>query len=435
MSTIKPFDLLITGGTLVPMDPERRVIPQGALGVRGADIVFVGPQSELPPDSIARRSIDARGKVVIPGLVNAHSHLAMTLLRGYSEDRPLEKWLETVWRVELGHMNAETVRLGTELAIVEMIRSGTTCGHDMYWHAEAVGQAAIDLGFRLANGPALTGIAGDSVDQLEAEARAYFEQYCCHPRLHGVVQTHSVYTSPQAMLERTRDLAHEFDLVLVTHAAESRQELANVREKFGQTPIEVLADLEILGPKTLLAHCVHVNAAEIAILAESDTSVAHCPECNLKIGSGIAPVAEMLAAGVNVAVATDGPASNNDLNMFSELHTAAILQKGVHHDPTLLPAAEVFAMGTVNAARALGIGHLVGSLEVGKRADIVLLDFEKPHLTPVFDVYAHLIYAVNQGDVDTVLIDGEIVLERGQFTRIDAPAVIERARAAARQFG
>jgi 5-methylthioadenosine/S-adenosylhomocysteine deaminase len=435
MAETAAYDILITGGTLVPMDASRRVIPDGALGIRGNSLAFVGARGDLPPGATGARTLDARGKVIIPGLINAHSHLAMTLLRGYSEDRPLEKWLETVWKIELAHMDAATVRAGTELAIVEMIRGGTTCAHDMYWHADAVGRAAIELGFRLANGPVLADIIGHTLAELEAEARAYFREFSAHPRLHGVVQTHSVYAAPPEMLAKTRDLAREYDLALVTHASESRQELATVREKFGKTPIEVLHELELLGPKTLLAHCIHLNDDEIATLAATGTSVAHCPECNLKIGSGIARVVEMAAAGVNVAVATDGPASNNDLDMFSELRTAAILQKGVRHDPTVMPAAEVFAMGTRNAARALGIDNLVGSLEVGKRADVVLLNFDKPHLTPVFDVYAHLIYSVNKADVETVLIEGEIVLENGAFTRLDEAAILARAREAVKVFG
>ena len=289
MPDTNPFDLLIRGGALVSMDPERRVFADGALGVRGNEIVFVGAQSELPPGANGRKSIDAAGKVIIPGLVNCHSHLAMTLLRGFSEDRPLEKWLETVWKIELAHMNAETVRLGTELAIVEMIRGGTTCAHDMYWHAGAVGEAAIELGFRLANGPALTGIAGDSVEKLEGEARADFDEYCYHPRLHGLVQTHSTYTSSVPMMLKARDLANEYGLVLVTHASESQAELEMVRSLFGKTPIEVLRDQEMLGPKMLLAHCVHLRDDEIRMLAESGTSVAHCPECNLKIWLGDRP--------------------------------------------------------------------------------------------------------------------------------------------------
>jgi 5-methylthioadenosine/S-adenosylhomocysteine deaminase len=434
MKPTSEVDLFIDGPTIITMDRDYQVIQQGAIAVSGDRIARVLPSDAVPMNYTAKKVLRADGMVAIPGLINAHSHLAMTLFRGLAEDLPLDRWLNKVWEYELSILDERAVCAGFTLALAEMIRSGVTCAHDMYWNFNATMALAEEVGYRLISGPPMTDIGDIDPASLLAQARSTLEGMEDFEFVHPVIQAHSVYTTSPEMMREVMKLKHEFGIPFTTHASETQTEVQTAVEKFGRTPIELLRSYELLDEKSILAHCVHVRDDEIEILKQSKSHVVHCPESNLKLGSGIAPIAEMLAAGINVCVGTDGAASNNDLDMLGELRTAALLQKGARRDPESLTTLEVMKMATINAARAYGLDHSIGSLEPGKQADIVLLDFEKPHLTPVHDIYANLIYAANKADIETVVIGGKIHLENGELTMIDEEKVLEDARIVSAKF-
>jgi 5-methylthioadenosine/S-adenosylhomocysteine deaminase len=426
----QPVDLILAGGTLVTMDAQRRIIENGALAIRDSRIVMLGKSDEILSEVDATQVWNVSGQVITPGFINTHGHWAMTLFRGLADDQPLEAWLDRIWKMEQVHTSPENVVAGARLAMLEMIRGGTTCAADMYWQYPSATEAARQANFRMVNGPSfaeIKGFEGQSLSTPE-DALEYIEQYCNDPLIHVCVQVHAAYTANPNMLRDVKKLAADYGLLFVTHASESRGEMAMVKEKYHQTPIEVLNSLGLLGDNTLLAHCVHLSDDEIQLLADTQTSVAHCPSSNLKLASGIARVADMLKAGVNVALGTDGPASNNDLDMLHEAQLAALVQKGVTNDPTVLPAEQVFAMMTVNGARAVGMADRIGSLEVGKLADITALDFDQNHLTPCYDLYSHLIYAANAMDVRNVIINGKPVMKDYTMLTLDEPQIKMQVR-------
>ncbi len=433
MESRQTVDLLIHSGIVVTMDQDERLYEDGAVAVRGTDIVMVGPSSSVQAQVTAHTTLDASGQVVLPGLVNTHTHAAMTIFRGLVDDIPLEPWLQKIWRVENEQADADNVRVGSELAFVEMIRSGTTTAADMYWHRDVTTEVARRVGFRLINGPSFIDFVGpDGIrpEERESLAREYLGRYQNDPLIGLCVQAHATYSVPTELLEKTGALAQEYDALFVTHASESAAEVATIQDRFGKTPLEYLDSLGLLGPRTLLAHCVHLRDDEIQLLAERSTSVAHCPESNLKIGAGIARISDMLKAGVNVGLGTDGAATNNDLDLWGEMHTAALLQKGVRQDPTAMPAPETFRMATIGGASALNLEDKIGSLEVGKRADVILVDFDQSHLIPLYDVYSHLVYAVNKADVRTVLINGQVVMRDRELLTLDEKTIKAQAREA-----
>ncbi|MDZ4159329.1 MAG: amidohydrolase [Anaerolineaceae bacterium] len=424
-------DILFKGGTVVTMDANLNVIPNAALAVKGEKIAWISSAEGSPGCVNASKVIDTRGKVIVPGFINTHSHIAMSLFRGLVDDHPLAEWLDKVLVYEKKYTSPENVVTGAQLAMIEMIRSGTTCVADMYWQFEYTTEAARKANFRMVNGPSFTFITGYGGVQPADEITAldYLERYAQDTLIQCCVQVHSTYTSHPEMLARARELSERFGVVFITHASESRAEVDQVLKEKGKTPIGVLEQHGLLGPRTLLAHCVYLDDAEIELLAARSVSVAHCPQSNMKLGSGIARVPDMLAAGVNVALGTDGPASNNDLDMLDEMRSAALLHKGARCDPTVLPARQALAMMTINAARALGMGDRLGSLEAGKLADVTVLDFDAPHLMPCYDVFSHLVYAANRSDVCTVLINGRLVMEDRQLLTLDEDAVKENVRA------
>lgn len=434
MSGQSEYDIVFTDAAIVTMDPDRRILTSGTLAVQGNRIAAV--QSGEAEDLTARadRVIDAAGRVLIPGLVNAHSHLAMTLFRGFVEDLLLHSWLEKVWKYELSMLDAAAVRAGSALAFAELVRSGVTCVHDMYWHYMETIDLAEEIGFRLVSGPSFTTLGDFDFQEMLQRGRRELEQLQSYSYVEPVVQAHSTYTTSQEMMHRVCDLKHEYNVPFTTHASENQREVDEVRSQFGKTPIELLEEYRLLDDRTVLAHCVVLDDHEISMLADSGTHVAHCPESNLKLGSGIARIAEMQDAGVSLCIGTDGPASNNDLDLLGELRTAALLQKGFQRNPQVFTTAQAMEMVTINGARAYGMDHLTGSLEVGKRADIVMLDFNSSRLTPLHDICAHLVYSVSSSDVEMVLIDGKSMLENGELTFMDEQKVRADVRAVASRF-
>lgn len=429
-------DFLLFNASIVTMDAERSILQNSAIAVNNCQISWVGPQEQAEILFNPNQKLDLGGKVIIPGLVNTHGHWAMTLFRGLVPDRKLEAWLAKIWKVEAAIISAETVVAGTDLAMIEMIRSGTTCAADMYWHYAEGYEAVLRAGFRMVNGPSFADIPGFETrrDVNYQAAIEFLDRYEGETLIHPVVQAHATYTTNQKTLEDIYRLTQERGIGFVTHASESKGELETVYKQYGKTPIEVLDSVGLLGEKTLLAHCVHLSDAEIERLAETHTSVAHCPSSNLMLSSGIARVAEMVKAGVNVAIGTDGPASNNDLDLFHEAQLAALVQKGVSNDPTVLPAEKIFSMLTIGGAQAVGLANQIGSIEVGKQADLAVIDFDSVNLTPCYDIYSNLIYAMSASDVSDVMINGKMVMRNREMLTLDEKATKIQVREIAKKI-
>ncbi|CEP68344.1 5-methylthioadenosine/S-adenosylhomocysteine deaminase [Moorella glycerini] len=411
--------ILIKDCTIVPISGP--VIEEGVIAINDDRLHYVGPAGGLPPGWQADTIIEAGDKVALPGLVNSHTHAAMTLLRSFADDLPLKQWLEEkIWPRE-AKLEREDIYWGTKLALLEMIRSGTTTFADMYFHMDAVAEAVVEAGLRACLSQGLIGFQ-DSGGQRLATGVSLVKEW--HGAGDGRVTTmlgpHAPYTCPPEYLSKVADTAAGLGVGLHIHLAETKEEVENVRAQYGYTPVALAAKLGLFELPTLAAHCVHLTAEEIALLAEKKVGVAHCPESNLKLASGVAPVAEMLAAGVNVAIGTDGAASNNNLDMVAEMRTCALLAKGITGDPTVVPAHQVVIMATLNGARALGLEKEIGTLETGKKADLILINKHQPHLMPPHDVEANLVYAARGSDVDTVIVNGKILMAAGEVKTLDA---------------
>lgn len=421
-------DVLITHGLILTMDDRNTFIEDGAVAIQKDRLLALGKSEDILDRYFADEVIKANDHLVIPGLINAHTHGSDSLFRGLVEDLPLEPWLERLWKPEAKFSTAENVFWGAKLAYLEMIRSGITTALDMFWFPEALAEAALQVGFRLVTGPIFFDTI--STDGIPAERRVelalpFMERFQDHDSIVPCLQPHAVYTVSPTRLQQVLDLAQQTKALIHTHASETETEVNNSLREFGHTPIKHLDNLGLLTSKTVLAHCVHLKEEEIELLALRGTSVAHCPISNLKLASGVAPVHPMLQSGVNVAFGTDGPVSGNDLNPWITMRLGAILQKNHYRNPRVLPAREVVAMFTCKAAKALGLGDQIGSLEPGKKADVVLIKLNQLHSLPSFDWYTLLVYSIGRDDVDTVLINGKVVMREYKFTQTDENTVIE----------
>jgi len=426
-------DLLIFGGTVVTMDEQRRVILNGAVAVTDGAIVAVGPAAEIANRYNGRRTIrPGTHDLVLPGLVNGHNHAAMTLLRGVADDMRLMDWLENyIFPAEAALVDPEFVRAGTELAALEMIRTGTTTFVDMYYFEDDVAWATRDAGLRGIVGETILDMptpTAPTVDEALAYTEQFLQNWADHPRVTAAVAPHAPFTNSPETLRRAAELARRYDAPILIHIAETRDEVEQIRGQYGRSPVQHLEQLGFLGPDVIGAHSVWVDAADIATLAANGVGVVHNPESNMKLASGTMPVAELRAAGVAVGIGTDGAASNNDLDLFGAMLTAALLHKQMQGDPTAMPATEVVAMATIDGARALGLEDTIGSLEVGKRADLIIIDGDQSNLVPRYDPYSHLTYAARGSDVKTTIVDGRVLFHDGEFTTLDPAAVRATAR-------
>ena len=430
-----PVDLLIENANVVTVDGGNRVFANGAVAIRGRDIVAVGAAADVTErlDGAPGRVIDARGGIVLPGFVNLHTHLAMTLLRGWADDVDLQAFLDRVFPTEAAIVSPSTVRVGTNLAIAESLRAGITCSLDMYFHPEVTADAARQAGVRIANGPVIFSFPGP--DHLNYPERIQQAESLLREAQAGGgltegrwVCAHGTYTIERDHLVEVHDLAERHGAGFTIHAAENAAEVATVVAQHGRRPVELLHDLGLLGPRTVLAHCVDLTGEEIAMIARSGASVAHNPLSNMKLGSGFAPVPELLEAGVRVGLGTDGAASSNDLDLYQAMRFAATIHKGRSGDATVVAAATALRMATIDGATALGLGDVLGSIEVGKRADLQILAADRPHLVPSYDPISTVVYAAGRGDVRTVLVDGHVVLDDFRLTTIDLERTIAEAR-------
>jgi 5-methylthioadenosine/S-adenosylhomocysteine deaminase len=428
-------DLLLAGGVTVTMDAQRTVFNPGAVAVRDNQIVAVGPRHAIAAAYHAARTVDVSDGLLMPGLVNGHTHLPMTMFRGLADDLPLDTWLQQyIWPSEREFLSPDHVRWGTLLGAAEMLRGGVTTFCDMYFYEDDVAVAAREAGLRgiVAQGfldfptPQGLDVAGNI-----AYAERLIARWRGDGRIVPALAPHALYTVSPPLLERLQALAAQHDVPLVIHLAETRGEGQQIAAKYDATPVRALAKLGLLDQRLIAAHCVWVDSEELALLAQKRVGVVHCPRSNLKLADGVAPVPDMLAAGVRLGLGTDGAASNNQVDLFAEIDAAALIHKAVRLDPLAVPAAAAVEMGTIGGARALGLDHLIGSLEVGKRADIVVLDLDEDNLIPMYNPLSHLAYAARSANVRTVLVDGQVVLEDRKLLTMDEPAVRRQVRALA----
>jgi len=421
-------DLLVTGGIVLTMLPDAEPILGGAVAVVG-DRVAAVDRSDRFSDWTVERTIDARGGIILPGLVNVHTHAAMTCFRGLADDLPLMTWLnEHIFPAE-AKLTPEKVYDGALLACAEMILSGATCFCDMYLFEGAVARAARDAGMRAVVGEVLYDFPspgyGD-IDQGFAHTEDLIRRWKDDPLVTIAVEPHSPYLCSPDLLGRAAEIARTHGVPHVIHLSETRSEVAQIQERYGRRPVEHLAELGVLGPELLACHCVVLTESDIDLLRRHEVKVAHCPESNMKLASGIAPVPDLLKAGVCVGLGTDGCSSNNDLDLFSEMDTAAKLHKVATLDPTVLDARTVLRMSTAEGARALGLGDITGVLAPGRQADLIVVDTDKPHMKPLHNPESQLVYSAGREDVTTSVINGRVVMADRELTTMDVKAVMDR---------
>ena len=417
------IDLVITGGTVLTMAPAAEPLADGAVAVCRGEIVAVGPAGEVRAAAGSARVIDARGGLILPGFVNTHTHLAMTMLRGLADDLPLVEWLENhIWPAERAMVTADSVVVGSRLAAGESIRAGVTCVADMYFFAERVIGVLQEVGLRGVVGESMidfpTASAATPQAALERQ-RWVLEQFRGNSLVQPAIAPHSPYTVSPANLAAEAELAEEFGVLLMIHLAETRWELEKIKSERGSTPVAYLADLGVLSDRTVAAHCVHVSEEDLDRLLEFGVGVASNPVSNLKLASGIAPLPEMIRRGLKVSFGTDGAASNNTLDLLRDAQIAALVYKGVSGDPTVASARTIAEVLTRGGAEVLGLADQIGTLEVGKRADVICISLEGLHAHPVFDPFSHLMYAARSADVIHVVIDGRVVMADRELLTVD----------------
>ncbi len=423
--------ILIDGGTVIVMDSVGTILEGGAVLLEGDRITAILPAGS--PRPTGTKLIDASDHLVIPGLINTHGHAAMSLLRGLADDLPLLEWLnDYIFPAEAALVAPDFVYWGTLLSSIEMLKSGTTTFADMYYFRDDMARATIDAGIRAVTGPHVIGFPTPdyaTADESLADADKFMDKYQNHPTIIPAVAAHALYTTPLSAVEAAFRLAERYDAPFQIHVVEDSSEDSTVRELTGMGVIEALDSIGALRPGTVLAHSIFLTDEDFQRLAGSGAGVAHNPQSNMKLGIGkAAPVARLLEAGIPVGLGTDGPASNNDLDLFDEMDTAAKIQKFMLNDPAILPAETVFRMATIGGAEVLNLHHEIGSLEVGKRADIALIHMKRAGLSPLYQVYSHLVYAIQGSDVSTVIVNGRIVVQDGEILTVNESEVIENAQ-------
>ncbi|HVN56646.1 MAG TPA: amidohydrolase family protein [Anaerolineaceae bacterium] len=437
------IDLIFTNALVLTMDEQFHIYEPGAVAIKGDLIVAAEPELQIRSEYTAAETIDCGGKVVMPGLINAHTHAPMTLLRGLADDLRLDVWLMGyMMPVEREFVSPDFVRLGTLLACSEMIRSGVTCFADMYYFEESVARATAETGVRALCAQTVlkfTTPDAQSYEESLAAAREYIQKWKGHPLIVPSVAPHAPYTCTAEILRATAALAAEFDVPLHTHLAETALEVENMRNEYGMPVIPYVKKQNLFDAKVLAAHCVHVDEGEIRTMLHSKVGVAHNPSSNLKLASGVAPVKRMLDLGVNVGIGTDGPASNNDLDMFEEVRLAAFLAKGTSGDPTALPARTALAMATRLGAQAMHIGDLTGSIEAGKQADLIIVDLSGLHNSPRFrhdpnGPYSQIVYAGKSTDVTDVMVRGRWLMRERRLTTLDESELVYASQNYAKQI-
>lgn len=427
------MNLLIKGCTILPMtasesDPCKYFV--GNIGIADGKILF----ADAEPASVDRfrarsheplEEIEGEGMVALPGFINLHNHVSMSLMRSYADDMPLMLWLnDKIWPFE-AKLNGEDIYLGAKLGIAEMLLGGTTTFVDMYWHSDRVADAVSEMGIR---GVVCPTFVGANYDNFEPEAIRMAEKYGSKKgRIQIMLAPHAAYTCPPDTLKKALKIADRYGLGIQIHVSETLDEQRMIREQYGKTPVAHLRDVGLFERPVLAAHCVYVDEADMEIMARCGVSVAHNPQSNMKLASGIAPVSRMLEAGINVGIGTDGPSSNNDLDMWEELRTASLLQKVATLNPCVLTAYQTLRMATVHGAKAIGREDELGVIAPGALADLMLVDMRRTHLSPQNDLIANLVYCGKASDVDTVIVDGQVVVKEHQLLTADVQTLCRDA--------
>ena len=425
-------DWIWTGRYVVTMDPQRRVIENGAIAIRGERILAAGPKSEIEQRYQARQHLDRPDAILAPGLIDTHTHAAMSLFRGIADDLRLQEWLEHyIFPAEARNVTPEFVRWGTRLGCLEMMLSGTTTYTDMYYFEDVVAEATKEAGMRGVLGETIIGFPSPDA-KSPADALAFTDRFLT--RFHGdslivpAVAPHAIYTNSDETLKACRALANKHDAPLVIHLSETKHENDECLAKRHATPTQALDALGVFNGRTIAAHAVWVDEADLAILKSRGVGIAHCPSSNMKLASGIAPVTRMLALDLAVGLGPDGPAgSNNDLNMFEEMDLAAKLQKVTTGDPRSVPAEAAVEMATIRGARALGMEKEIGSLESGKRADLISIRLDRPNAVPLYNVYSQMVYALKGSDVEDVMVNGKLLVKDAQALTLNAAQIEAKA--------
>jgi 5-methylthioadenosine/S-adenosylhomocysteine deaminase len=433
VASAEPADTIYTARYVVTMNAHHDLIEDGAIAIRGQRIAGVGKRTDIEKQFQARQHINRPDDILMPGLINTHTHAAMSLFRGIADDMVVQDWLNKfIFPAEAKNVTADFVLWGTRLACLEMMLSGTTTFVDMYYFEDSVAQATKEAGMR--------GILGETMirfkspdfatpkDMLRSTAK-FLDEYQGDPLIVPAVAPHAIYTNNDDDLKAARQLANKFHAPLLMHLAEAKFEYDDALRERHMTPTRLVESLGVLDGWTIVAHAIYVDAADAKILKAHGTGVAHCPSSNMKLASGIAPVVKMLALGIPVGIGTDGPAgSNNDFDMMEETNLAADLQKVANNDPTVLPAEQAVAMATILGARAAGLEKEIGSLETGKRADLITLRLDRPHAVPLYNVYSQIVYALKGSDVQDVAVNGKPIVRDGRSLTLDPAPILAKAK-------
>ena len=423
----KNADLLVTGSYLYLQDKNKTIIENGAVAIHGDTIIETGDTQDLIMKYPAAEQLATEHGLVMPGLVNTHTHAAMACFRGLADDLPLMQWLqEYIFPVE-AKLTGDMVYRATLLSLAEMIKSGTTSFCDMYLFAKDVARATQESGMRAWIGEVLYDFPspnyGEVVSGLQY-VEELFSLYKNNPLISATVDPHAVYTCSPDLLQNLKNIAEKHDALYIIHLSENEEEVKGAKERYGASPVMHLENLGLLDSRVVADHCVMLTDEEIKLLAQREVKIAHCPESNMKLASGIAPVQQMISAGLSLGLGTDGSASNNDVDMFGEMNSAAKLHKVNTLDPTALPAETVLDMATMGGARVLGADKEIGSLEPGKKADLIVLDMNQPHLTPLYNIPSHMVYAARGADVVHSVINGKVVMQNREIRTLDERAIL-----------
>jgi len=426
-------DLLITGGTVVTMNGSRAILEDGAVAVKGDTILAVGPRIELDAKYSASQTINAKGGLVLPGFINGHTHVPMTLFRGLHDDVTLNDWLHKyIFPAEAKNVNEDFVRWGTRLAAAEQIRGGVTAFADMYYFEDAIAEETKAAGMRGVLGETFIDFPAPdnkSVPEMLAYTERFLKKWQGDPLIHAAVAPHSIYTCSQKTLQDSAALARKYHAPILIHTAEMKKEWEDSQKQNGMSPVQYLDKIGLLGPDVVSAHCIFVDATDEKTLAQRQVGCVHNPSSNMMLASGVSPVAEMRTAGVAVGLGTDGPAgSNNDLDLMEEMDLAAKLAKITKMDPLALNAKAAVEMATIDGARALHMEKDIGSLEAGKKADLIVISLDEPNAVPMYDIYAQLAYALKANDVATVVVGGRVVMRERKLLTVNEQEAMAKAR-------
>lgn len=425
-------DYIISADYILRMDENLTLIREGAVAVKDTRISDVGPSKEIFQKYTSEAVINGKGKVVFPGLINTHTHAAMVYFRGIADDQPLKEWLENhIWPAENRWLSPEFISDAIGLACLEMLKGGVTAYNDMYFYEDAAAGTTKRIGMRAVLGAGILDFPTKSAyttDEYFLNAESFIKNWKGDNLITPCIAPHALYTCGPETLKRARRVADTYDVPIHIHLSETRWEMEEIRNRYSMMPVVYLESLGFLDERVLAAHCVWLTDHEIEILSERNAGVSHCIESNLKLASGIAPVVKMLKAGVKVTFGSDGAASNNDLNILSEMSTAAKLHKAVSEDPTALDAKTALLMATRWGAEVLELGKVTGSIQAGKAADLVMAELDRPHLVPMYNIYSHIVYAMRPSDIDMVMVDGKVVVNGGKLTTDDESEILQKAR-------